>query len=195
MGYSKVIYGDKTLINLTNDDVSADKLLKGIKAHNSNGDQITGTCEYDMKTEGFTAIASEILADKTAGVGAQKITGTMPNKGSVTGSISTKDGEYTVPQGYHDGGGKVSISATEKEKLVAENIREGVTILGVEGTMSGNENMKPQSREVDAPLDKDLEVLPETEKGYNCLSQVVVKKVPYEEIDNGTGKGTTVKIG
>ena len=57
-------------------------------------------------------------------------------------------GEYTVPQGYHDGSGKVSIDATEQAKLIATNIREGVTILGVEGAMSGSEDMKPQSKEV-----------------------------------------------
>ena len=83
---------------------------------------------------------------------------------------------------------------TEKMKLIPENIREGITILGVPGTMSGNEDSKPQSREVEAPLTEDLTVLPED--GYNCLSQVIVKKVPYQTIDNtADGKGITVKIG
>ena len=72
----------------------------------------------------------------------------MKNNGAVKGIISTVAGEYTVPQGYHDGSGKVSIDATEQAKLIATNIREGVTILGVEGTMSGSEDMKPQSKEV-----------------------------------------------
>ncbi len=71
----------------------------------------------------------------------------MKNNGAVKGIISTVAGEYTVPQGYHDGSGKVSIDATEQAKLIATNIREGVTILGVEGTMSGSEDMKPQSKE------------------------------------------------
>lgn len=194
MGKSKVIYNGETLIDLTNDDVKADKLLKGIKAHDSNGDPITGTCEYDVKSDGLTAIAAEILSGKTAAVGGQILTGTMPNKGAVTGTIASKDGEYTIPAGYHDGSGKVSIEATEKKKLIPENIREGVTILDVEGMMSGNEDSKPQSREVAAPLNEDLTVLPE--EGYNCLSQVVVKKVPYQEIDNtADGKGITVMIG
>lgn len=68
----------------------------------------------------------------------------MKNNGAVKGTISTVAGEYTVPQGYHDGSGKVSIDATEQAKLIATNIREGVTILGVEGAMSGSEDMKPQ---------------------------------------------------
>lgn len=194
MGNSKVIYGGRTLIDLTSDDVKVTNLLKGIKAHNSNGDQIVGECEYDIKSEGLTAIAAEILDKKTAAVGGQVITGTMPNKGAVKGIIAKRDGEYTIPQGYHDGSGTVGIDETEKQKLVAENIREGVTVLGVLGTMSGNEDSKPQSREVNAPLNEDLTILPE--EGYNCLSQVVVKKVPYQEIDNtADGKGITVMIG
>ena len=51
----------------------------------------------------------------------------MKNNGAVKGTISTVAGEYTVPQGYHDGSGKVSIDATEQAKLIATNIREGVT--------------------------------------------------------------------
>jgi hypothetical protein len=194
LGNSKIIYGGRTLIDLTNDDVKPELLLKGIKAHNSNGDNIVGECEYDVKSEGLTAIACEILDKKTAGVGGTVITGTMPNRGAVSGSIATKDGTYTIPQGYHDGSGQVGLDETEKQKLIAENIREGISILGVDGTMSGNEDSKPQSREVDAPLNEDLTVIPE--EGYNCLSQVVVKKVPYQEIDNtADGKGITVMIG
>ena len=194
MGVSKVIYNGKELINLTNDDVKADKLLVGIKAHDSNGDPIVGTCDYDVKSEGLTATAAEILSGKTAAVGKTAITGTMPNKGAVTGIITEKDGQYTVPAGYHDGSGKVGIDDTEKAKLIPENIRDGITILGVPGSMSGSEDSKPQAREVDAPFTEDLTVLPET--GYNCLSQVKVRKVPYQEIDNtAEGKGITVQIG
>lgn len=194
MGRSKVIYNGETLMDLTGDDVKADKLLKGIKAHDSNGDPIVGTCEYDVDSSDVTAIAAEILKGKTAAVKGEIVEGTMPNNGAVAGKITTKDGDYTVPPGYHDGSGKVAIDPTEKEKLIPDNIREGITILGVPGSMSGSEDSKPQSRTVDAPLTEDLTVLPED--GYNCLSQVVVKKVPYEEIDNtADGKGITVKIG
>lgn len=63
------------------------------------------------------------------------ITGKMPNRGSITGIISTLDSPYTVQQGYHDGSGKVWIDSIEQDKLVPDNIRSGVTVLGVEGTM------------------------------------------------------------
>ena len=98
---------------------------------------------------------------------------------------------FTVPQGYHDGSGKVSIDATEQAKLIATNIREGVTILGVEGAMSGSEDMKPQSKEV-TPSKEAQTIMPDEE--YNCLSQVTVKAIPYVETDNSAG-GKTVTIG
>lgn len=194
MPNSKIIFGGRTLIDLTNDDVKPENLLKGIKAHNSNGDEIEGTCEYDVKSEGTTAIAAEILKGKTAAVGGRVITGTMPNIGAVTGTISTKDSEYAIAKGWHDGTGRVSISETEKQKLIADNIREGVDILGVVGTMTGADEITSQKRVVDAPLHEDLTVLPE--EGINYLSEVVVKAVSYTEIDNtADGKGITIVIG
>jgi hypothetical protein len=65
----------------------------------------------------------------------------MPNRGSQTGAIATKTGTVTIQQGYHDGGGSISIDSTEQAKLIANNIREGITILGVTGTMSGSEGV------------------------------------------------------
>lgn len=115
----------------------------------------------------------------------------MKNNGAVKGTISTVDGVYTVPQGYHDGSGKVSIDATEQAKLIATNIREGITILGVEGTMSGSEDMKPQTKEV-TPSKTAQTIIPDED--YNCLSQVTVKAIPYVETDNAAG-GKTVTIG
>ena len=115
----------------------------------------------------------------------------MPNNGAVSGKISTKAGQYTVPQGYHDGSGKVSIDATEQEKIIPGNIRQGVTILGVEGSMSGTEGANPQSKTV-TPSTSQQTVLPDD--GYNYLSQVVVLAIPYSESQNSAG-GITVTIG
>ena len=116
----------------------------------------------------------------------------MPNNGAVTGTITTKAQEYTIPLGYHDGSGKVSISATEQAKLVATNIRQGVTILGVEGTMSGEEGVNSQSKTV-TPSTTQPTITPDTPT-YNYLSQVVVEAIPYTESENSAG-GITVTIG
>ena len=191
MAVSKVIYGGRTLIDLTADTVTADKILKGYTTHGANGELMTGTCEFDANTQDATAADSEILSGKIAYVKGVKKTGAMKNNGAVSGTISTKDGTYTVPQGYHDGSGKVQIASTEQAKLIATNIREGVTVLGVTGTMSGSENSKPQSKTV-TPTTESQVVLPDT--GYNCLSQVTVAAIPYSESDNTAG-GKTVTIG
>ena len=191
MAISKVIYGGNTLIDLTADTVTADKLLKGTKAHGANGELVTGTCEYDANTQDATASAAEILTGKTAYNKGSKITGTMKNNGAVSGKISDKSAKYTVPQGYHDGSGTVQIDPTEQSKLIPNNIRDGVTILGVTGEMSGTEGANPQSKEV-TPSTVSQTVLPD--EGYNYLSQVVVAAIPYSESDNSAG-GKTVTIG
>lgn len=190
MAVNKVIYGGNVLIDLTKDTVTADKLASGITAHDQSGTIITGTNTYDANTQDATASAAEILSGKTAYVRGSKVTGTMANNGGVTGTISTKDGTYTIPQGFHDGSGKVSIATTEQSKLIPANIREGITILGVEGTMSGTEDAKPQAKTV-TPSTEAQTILPD--EGYNYLSQVTVAAIPYTESDNAAG-GKTVTI-
>lgn len=188
---SKVIFNGEVLMDLTGDTVTAAQLLKGITAHGKDGTPITGTCDWDAATGDATAAAAEILTGKTAYVKSKKVTGTMPNRGAVTGKITTKTGAYTVPQGYHDGSGKVTIDSTEQAKLIPTNVREGVTILGVEGTMSGSEDMKSQSKSV-TPKATAQTVLPDED--YNCLAQVEVAAIPYTVSDNTAG-GKTVTIG
>lgn len=191
MSVSKVIYGGNTLIDLTGDTVTKDKLLKGYTAHGADGEQITGSCEYDSNTQDATVAVAEMLAGKTAYARGAKLTGTMTDNGAVTGSISIKAGKYTIPQGHHDGSGSVQIDPTEQAKLVADNIRDGVTILGVTGTMSGSEDVKAQSKNV-TPSSQAQTVLPDT--GYNYLTSVTVSAIPYSESDNAAG-GITVTIG
>ena len=191
MGNSKIIYDGRTLMDLTADTVVADKMLKGYTAHNAAGDQITGTCTYDSDTTDATAADAEILLGKTAYVKGTKKTGIMKNNGAVSGVISAKDEKYTVPQGFHDGGGSVGIAATEKAKLLPENIREGITILGITGAMTGTEDANPQVKEI-TPKSTEQVVLPD--EGYNYLSQVTVGAIPYAETPNSAG-GITVTIG
>lgn len=191
MAISKVVYGGNTLIDLTADTIVASKLLSGYTAHGADGEPINGACDYDSNTQDATASDAEILKGKTAYVKGTKKTGIMPNNGAVSGKIKTKAGQYTVPQGYHDGSGKVGIDETEQAKLIPGNIREGVTILGVEGTMSGTEGAVPQSKQV-TPSTLQQTILPD--EGYNYLSQVTVLAIPYVESENSAG-GTTVTIG
>ena len=187
---NKVIYGGNTLIDLTSDTVTADKILSGYTAHAASGAPITGNCSFDADTSDATAAVAEVLATKTFYKNGSKLTGTMPNRGAVTGTISTVDGTYTIQNGYHDGSGTVGISSTEQAKIIAENIRQGVEILGVTGTMSGSEDVNAQSKTV-TPTTSSQTVTPDT--GYNYLTQVTVNAIPYTETDNAAG-GKTVTI-
>lgn len=187
---SKVVYGGNTIIDLTADTVTADKILSGYTAHGKDGAPLTGSCTFDSDTGDATAAVAEILYGKTAYVNAVKLTGTMKNNGAVTGTLTTKDGAYTIPIGYHDGSGKVSIALTEQDKLIATNIRSGITILGVTGTMTGTEDVKAQTLTV-TPAVSAQTIVPGT--GYNYLAQVTVAAIPYVESDNSAG-GITVTI-
>ena len=190
MAKNKVIYGGTVLIDLTADTITAADLAEGVTAHDKSGEIITGTNTYDSDTSGDTAAVAEILAGKTAHARGTQLTGTMPNNGSVNGTIATKAGQYTIPQGYHDGSGKVSISSTEQAKIIAGNIKSGVEILGVTGTYTGAA-ISAQSKTV-TPATTAFDVAPDT--GYDYLSGVHVNAIPYTETPNSAG-GTTVTIG
>ena len=185
-----VLQSGETLIDLTADSVTPDKLAEGITAHDKSGTPITGTNTYDADTGDATAGAAEILKDKTAYVTGRKVTGTMPNNGAKTLNVVDKNG-VNIPQGFHDGGGKAQIDPTEAAKISAKNIREGITILGVEGSMSGTEGAKPQAKTA-TPTFEEQVIAPD--EGYNYLSQVTVARIPVSYVDNAQG-GRTVTIG
>lgn len=188
---NKVIYGEEVLIDLTQDTVTAEGLAKGLTAHDKSGKIITGENTFDADTSDASAIASEILKDKTAYVNGQKIEGTMPNRAGESGTITTKDQEYAIQNGYHDGSGKVKIDTTEQKKIIPGNIKSGVEILGVTGTYEG-EGGKLQSKTAVPYVDKVQTILPD--EGFDSLSQVTVDKIAYLETPNAQG-GNTVTIG
>ena len=189
---SKVVLSNGTvLIDLTSDTVDASHLLSGVTAHDKSGAPVTGSCTYDSDTSEDTAAVGEILSGKTAHARGSQLTGTMTNVGAQTGTISTKAGTVTITQGYHDGSGSVSISSTEQAKIIATNIRQGVTILGVEGSMSGSESVVSQSKSA-TPSWSQQTITPDT--GYTHLSQVTVAAIPIAYADNSAG-GVTVTIG
>lgn len=189
---SKVALSNGTvLIDLTGDTVTAADLLEGVTAHGKDGAPITGTCPYDSDTSDDTAAVSEILAGKTAHARGALLTGTMTNNGAQTGSITTKAQQVTIAQGYHDGSGKVSIASAEQAKIIATNIRQGITILGVQGTMSGSEGVVAQAKSATPSWSQQV-IQPDT--GYTHLSQVTVAAIPIAYSDNSAG-GQTVTIG
>ena len=187
---NKIIVNNETLIDLTADTVEPQYLAAGKTAHGADGQVVTGTNTYDIDSSEFTARASEILSGKTAGVGGQEITGAMPNRGAVSGTISDKDTPYTIPAGFHDGSGTVAIDATEAAKLLASNIKSGVSILGVTGDYSG-EAVTAQTKSA-TPSFTAQTILPDS--GYDYLAQVNIAAIPITETDNAAG-GKTITIG
>lgn len=186
---SKIVFYGETLMDLTGDTVDAASLLAGKTAHDKSGAPITGTCPYDADTSDATAAAAEILGGKTAYVAGNKVTGTMANKGKVDLAIADKN-KVAIPAGYHDGSGGAAIDSTEAAKIIAGNIKSGVSILGVTGDYAG-ELTKGQNKTV-TPAKTQFSVLPDD--GYDFLSEVVVSGVPIAYADNPAG-GQTVTIG
>lgn len=88
---------------------------------------------YDTASANITA--GDVLTGKTGYGSTGEVSGSMANNGSTSGTISTKAGTVTIPAGYTSGG-TVSIDSTEQGKIVASNIKSGVTLLGVAGSLA-----------------------------------------------------------
>ncbi|OPG94088.1 hypothetical protein B2I21_32985 [Chryseobacterium mucoviscidosis] len=80
-----------------------------------------------------SAVASQVLQGVNfSNAGANGLAGSMVNRGAVSQNITTQNGSYVVPQGYHSGLGVIRAVFAN---LIAANIRNGVNIGGVTGTL------------------------------------------------------------
>lgn len=187
---NKVIYGGNTLIDLTSDTATASDVLSGQYFHLKTGERVQGSCTYDADTSDANASASELLYGQTAYVNGVKLTGSMPNNGGNDVTVTSLAGT-TIPAGFYDGSGTATIDSTSATNLIADNIRQSVTILGVTGNMSGSEDVHAQSKNV-TPTVSGFTVTPDSPT-YNYLTSVSVAAIPYTETDNAAG-GKTVTI-
>ncbi len=80
------------------------------------------------------AMASDLLSGKTASTDAGDIVGTMPNRGNVgTVELTIQGSSYTIPEGYHNGIGKVRATLTGFSE---STIKDGAVIGGYTGSFT-----------------------------------------------------------
>lgn len=65
-------------------------------------------------TTNVDATAADVLDGKTIVTGSGEVEGTMPNNGAVSQTLTVSTTSYTVPEGYHNGLGTVSIVTETK---------------------------------------------------------------------------------
>ena len=187
---SKVVLSNgDVLIDLTQDDVKPEHVQKDIYFHDKTGARKQGTNTKTVDASNATAEAAEVLVGRTFGKGAEMQTGTMPDNSGHNIEISSLGGT-PIPKGYSDGSSVAKLSDAEIAKLVAGNIKEGVSILGVMGEF-GADDISSQSKTVTPTFEKQV-INPD--EGYTFLSSVEVEAIKVDRKDNESG-GVTVTIG
>ena len=189
---NQVVYDGTTLIDLTSDTAVATDVLSGRYFHLASGQRVQGTCTYDSNTTDADAVAGEILSGKYAYVNKVKIQGSMTNNGSNNVTVTSLSGT-SIPAGYYSGAGKAVIDSTSASNLSANNIREGVTILGIEGSLVPE--TQPTVGPASATPTSSQQVITAASLGYDYITQVTVAAIPYVETDNAQGGKTVVIAG
>jgi len=191
---NKVVFGNTTVMDISDTTADPSKVLASEKFYDRSGAPQTGSCTYDADTSDADATAAEILDTKTAYVNGNKLTGSMPNRGTVTLTIDDINDELAIQSGYHDGSGVAKLDATEKAKIIAGNIKKDVSILGVVGTYEGSATPTSTAKTV-TPYTTSKTYLPGDESTpVDYYSQVTVNAISYTETDNAAG-GKTAQIG
>lgn len=86
-----------------------------------------------IDTTDATAAAAEILEGRTAYMQQKRVVGTMPNLGELEIEPTTE--EIVIGPGFIEESKILPVTNTIDENIDAKNIKRGVTILGVDGTL------------------------------------------------------------
>ena len=142
-------------------------------------------------TSDATATASDILTGKTAYGKDGKISGSMTDNGAVNKSISGKLESYTIPKGYHDGSGKIGIDSSEQAKIIPENIKKGVSILGVTGSYEATASGSTSNNNCEAYL---VDVTNPTVSFKTASGTIKAYGYAYETTKSQWGGSTTTTV-
>lgn len=118
----------------------------------------------------------------------------IEDNGAVSQKLDTTTGSYTIPAGYHNGSGTVSIDL--EEKTVTANGVVTPTAGKVLSKITVNVQNAPTLQEKTAVPSKSLqEILPD--EGYDGLSKVRVEAIPasYADITGVTASAGDVLTG
>lgn len=102
-------------------NLTAGNIRSGVKIFNVTGSYAGSSSSGGTDTSDATATAANILSGKTAYVNGSKLTGTMTNNGAVSKTM-TANGSYTIPAGYHNGSGKVTVNVSSSSGSSNNNI-------------------------------------------------------------------------
>lgn len=102
-------------------NLTAGNIRSGVKIFNVTGSYAGSSSSGGTDTSDADATAANILSGKTAYVNGSKLTGTMTNNGAVSKTM-TANGSYTIPAGYHNGSGKVTVNVSSSSGSSNNNI-------------------------------------------------------------------------
>lgn len=147
--------------------LTAEKLVKGNTILG-----VEGTASAGLDTSDANATIKDILENKTAYVNGEKLTGTMTNNGDKVIVPNTDEQDFSA--GYYNSVQVRPVTATVDENIKAENIKVGIDILGVSGTVV---ELNGHELEV-TPSTKQKVITPE--ENYNAITKVTVSAVTSE---------------
>lgn len=138
---------------------------------------------YFHDTTGATAVPNHVLnGDSFFGPDGESV-GTMPENGDIAETISTKNQVVTIAEGHHSGSGTVQLSATEKAKLISDNVKAGVTLLGVSGKSTVVDTAIPASVAASAStIGKGKQAVVNGVLTTGTLDSVIVSQDPNTKI-------------
>lgn len=182
----------KSTLQSNNTELSSNNLDLQVLIDQANALPDAGGVELPTLTNEGTA--SDLLSGKELiDSDGNKVTGTMPNNGAVSQTLTTTATSYTIPKGYHSGSGKVSITTETKSVTPTKSIQ---TVTPTSGKVLGSVSVAAipsKYQDVSEVTATASDVL----SGKNIVDdsgEVVTGTIPTKTSDNLTVSGAIVTV-